>query len=194
MSWINEENPILHTGNTRIRRKIKVKKDVGLPGLKFNEVYVLDDVKLAFPFINFNNKEFFEEVFDTNKFNIGDRVKYVGGENRWVGSPSNKFTWKITKVIPNVWGRGINFEYEVYNEAGEIATIAEKHLEKAETLWIVSFSSSKVCQTPAVQELDPCVFDRKIKGRWKELMVFTSKEEATRAAVRFAHILTRKDW
>lgn len=155
-------------------------------------IYETNKFIKEFPYIDVKNKEYFMEVFDS-KFQIGDKVRYIG--HSW--KISTKETYKITKIIPqvkNVLTDVIYIYYEIaeLNNSKKWFVVNEKDITDAPSKWIVSFGGHKdSCSKPDVHELDYHAWINK-SNSWKDWFIFDTQGEAI-AVARLFKKYTAKD-
>ncbi len=110
---------------------IKVIKPVG-DILKVGGIYRLDEVRRQFPFISFNNTDYFEIQYD-DKFKKGDLVRCIDenlGEYNW--KISKKKVYCVKDVIHEFQNCILYTKYVISSRDNcEEFTIEEKHLDFA---------------------------------------------------------------
>ena len=163
-----------------------------IPGvLEKGGIYRLEELKYQFPFLDFDNEEYFETQYD-DKYKRGDKVRFTGkeisyGENRGL---SKKVVYVVMSAKHQIKNSLLYTSYEVSaRDSGfdtKTYTIKECELESAESKWIVSFSSPRNTDKPAIHELDYFAWKNKICGTWKEVFVFDTFQEAERVANMFS--------
>lgn len=169
-------------------KKIKALKDIHGVVVKGN-VYETDDLMKLFPYIDFKNKDYFEEIFD-NKFKIGDEV-YVSDDFSLRGI-SPKTTFVINKVYNQVRGELLYTQYDVYNKEDSkrrLYTIDEHYLTSDKVKYLVSLTSPTFGDRPAVHEIKERVSKNRFDNTWKKYMVFDTREEATEFAYKLKDFL-----
>ncbi len=168
---------------------VKVVKPIGNM-LEVGGLYKLEDLKRQFPFLDFNNKEYFETQY-SDKFKKGDKVRYVtrdkSDEYVYKRRISTKKVYYVKGVSHEVRNDFLYTKYLIASrEDGEDFTVNEDNLESAESKWIVSFSQKKTADKPAIHELDYFAWKEKICGTWKEMFVFDTYQQADIVAKLFA--------
>ena len=163
-----------------------------IPGVLENGgIYRLEELKYQFPFLDFDNEEYFETQYE-DKYKRGDKVRFIGkeisyGENRGL---STKVVYVVMSAKHQIKNGLLYTSYEVSpRDSGfdtKTYTVKECELESAESKWIVSFSNPRDTEKPAIHELDYFGWKNKICGTWKEVFVFDTFQEAERVANMFS--------
>lgn len=164
-------------------RKIQALKNIPgvcVPGM----VYVTNDLKQQFPYIDFTNKDYFKEVFDDVKFKVGDKVRYIGRCGFGYPKVDHKTTYKVTKVIPQVKFDNLYINYEIADSKGSY-TISENYLAESPNKWIISFSQDKNNDMPSIHELEYSAWNGKVGNSWKSWFIFDTQDEAIAVAKLF---------
>lgn len=172
----------MSTGKKFIR-KIQALKDIHGVCVAGN-IYVTDDLKRLFPYIDFFNKDYFKEVFDDAKFKVGDKVRYIGRCSSGYPKVNNKTTYKVTKVFPQVKMDELYMQYEIVDSNGSYIVI-ENDLAEAPSKWIISFSQGKYTEMPGVHELEYAAWNGKVGNSWKSWFIFDTQDEAIAVAKLF---------
>ena len=154
-------------------------------------IYETNDLKRLFPYIDFTNKEYFEEIFTDNKFNIGDRVRFIGKHTWEYVEISSNSIYKITKIIPQIKNDLLYMKYEIV-DSNDSYIVNEEDIAEAPSKWIISFSQYKNTEMPGVHELDYAAWNRKVVNSWKSWFVFDTQDEAI-AMARLFKKYTAKD-
>lgn len=160
-----------------------------------NNVYELNDLKSLFPYIDFNNTDYFQPVYDT-KYDVGDNVRFIGRVTFANKNLSNKITYVVKKVIPQIKNGLLYIYYEIAdaNNNSQTYTVTEVEIEKAQEKWILSFSQAHNTDMPGVHKLDFYAWEHKIKGTWKEIFVFNKFEDAVKIACMFKNHTIAEIW
>lgn len=162
-----------------------------IPGvLERGGIFRLEELKHQFPFLDFDNEEYFETEYD-DTFKRGDKVRFIGketyGENRGI---SKRIVYVIGTAKHKIVNGLLYTTYEISaRDAGlstKVFTVKESELERADSKWIVSFSNLRNTEKPAIHELDWFGWKNKIYGTWKEIFVFDTFQEAELAAKMFS--------
>lgn len=165
---------------------IKVIKPVG-DILKVGGIYRLDEVRRQFPFISFNNTDYFEIQYE-DKFKKGDLVRCIVenlGEYNW--KISKKKIYCVKDVIHEFQNCILYTKYIICSrDNSEEFTVEEKHLDFAKNKWLVSFSQERTSEKPGIHELDYFTWEKRIRGTWKEMFTFDTKKEAEDVAKLFS--------
>lgn len=156
---------------------IRVKKSIeGTPFL-VGKIFNPKDVKKSYPYIDFNNEDYFEYIFEgSNKFFVGDKVRIINKKEQKVYIVK-KINYKVIKDLLYV-------TYVLYNEI-ERRDIEEDEINLADapSKWILSFSETTE-KGIAVHEID--YFDwKKITNYCKSIFLFHTKEDAEKAKKMF---------
>lgn len=150
------------------------------------KIYKRDELLSAYPFLDLSNTKYFESVFN-DEYKKGDLVRYTGS---MVHLMNDKCTYVICdvkhKVSESKSGLSVTTTYTVKDNNDKMVEVTEENLCKVDRKWIISFSDDIRVSRPAVHELDWFVWDRKIRGTWKSIFVFDTKEEAERVSEMFA--------
>lgn len=154
-------------------------------------IYVTNDLKRLFPYIDFTNTDYFKEVFDDAKFKVGDKVRYIGRCGFGHPKVNNKTTYKVTKVIPQVKMDKLYMHYEIADSDGSYM-ISETELDEAPSKWIISFSQDKYTEMPGIHELEYAAWNGKVGNSWKSWFIFDTQDEAI-AVARLFKKYTAKD-
>jgi hypothetical protein len=87
---------------------IRVKKSIeGTPFIA-GKIFNTKDVKKSYPYIDFNNEDYFEYIFEgSNKFLVGDKVRIINQKEQKVYIVK-KINYKVIKDLLYV-------TYELYN-------------------------------------------------------------------------------
>ena len=156
--------------------------------LEVGGLYKTDDLKRKFPFLDLNNKEYFEiQYYD--KFKKGDKVRFVAkNENEeYIYNISTKKVYYVKDVLHEICNDFIHTIYTIASiDNNEVFTVYEDNLDTAENKWIVSFSNQKCSDKPSIYELDYFTWKNKICGTWKEIFSFDTYKQADIVARLFA--------
>lgn len=150
--------------------------------------YKTDDLKRKFPFLDLNNKEYFETQY-YDKFKKGDKVRFVAkNENdEYIYNISTKKVYYVKDVSHEIYNDSIFTIYTIASrENNEVFTVDEDNLDTAENKWVVSFSQKKTTEKPGIHELDYFTWKNKICGTWKEIFSFDTYKQADIVARLFA--------
>lgn len=154
-------------------------------------IYKLNELNRLFPYIDFENKDYFQKVYSDDKFKNGDRVRYVGkGNDRPLGI-SSETTYVVTGVSHKTIGEYLHTAYTVkHMESGSTWLVKESELDYAKSKWIVSFSNDKSQERPAIHEIDYFAYKNNIEKTWKDRFVFDTREDAKK----LSDFLSKYDW
>lgn len=153
-------------------------------------IYKLNDMKKLFPYIDFNNTDYFIRLYTNDKFKKGDRVRYTGKTIKSINAIKNDKVYAVVDVLHKVIGELLYTSYtltEVNSDPIQtvVHTVKEDEIEFANSKWIVSFTNDIKQDRPAVHEFDYFAW-LKIKDTWKNIFVFDTREEAIRISNMFA--------
>jgi len=172
-------------GIKNYNKKVRALHDIHGICIKGN-TYELIDLKRLFPYIDFNNSEYWEEVFDY-KFNVGDNVRFIGHINNITKKGISKIvTYKITKITPQIYNEMLYIYYDIKDSVGETFTVTQAEIESVPERWIISFGQNIHTDYPGIHYLDFNAWETKIKGTWKEKFVFGNYDEAVTVAKIFS--------
>lgn len=162
-----------------------------IPGVaEAGGIYKLHEMKSLFPYIDFNNTDYFAKMYTNDLFKIGDNVRYTGKPVKQFGGIKNNKVYIVVDVSHKVVGDLLYTSYSVKakdsNLSKELHLVKENELDYAESKWIISFTNESNQEHPAVHELDYFAWKDSIKNTWKNIFVFDSKEMATNVAKMFA--------
>jgi hypothetical protein len=151
--------------------------------------YKTEDLKRKFPFLDLDNKEYFETQY-YDKFKKGDKVRFVPGESgEFIYSKilSTKKVYYVKDISHEIRNDFIHTIYLIASrENDEEFTVYEDNLDTAENKWVIFFSNKKSAHKPAIQELDYFSWKNKICGTWKEIFSFDTYNQADMVAKFFA--------
>ena len=152
--------------------------------------YKTEDLKRKFPFLDFNNKEYFETQY-YDKFKKGDKVRFVAGNKNDEYIYSNRISTKKVYYVKDISHEIRNdFIHTIYliasRDNDEDFTVYEDNLDTAENKWVISFSNKKSAHKPAIHEFDYFSWKNKICGTWKEIFSFDTYNQADMVAKFFA--------
>ena len=163
--------------------KLSVKKSIPHM-LSVGQSITIGELKEKFPFLDYNNIEFFEPY---TKYKVGDKVIYTGERDFHgliykstlvIEDVSTKWNDRRTKIITTYYCRSLI-------DKNQTSYFSEEDLSPSVSKWIVSFSNNKSDSRPAVMELDNTGYI-KHKEAWKNIFVYDTKEEAEKVAEFFA--------
>ena len=152
---------------------IRVKKSIEGTPFIVGKIFNPKDVKKSYPYIDFNNEDYFEYIFEgNNKFNVGDKVRIINTKEQKIYIVRN-IKYKVIKDLLYV-------TYVLYNEHVRV-TIEEDeiNLAVAPSKWILSFSET-TDKGIAVHEIDYFSW-KKITNYCKSIFLFNTKEDAEKA-------------
>lgn len=150
-------------------------------------IYKLKEMKSLFPYIDFNNPDYFKMIYTGDRFKKGNRVRYTGKPDGSKYGLKNNKVYVVNDVTHKTIG---DFLYTAYHitlpETAEQHFVKEVELEPADSKWIVSFSNDSRQDQPAVHELDYFAWRDSINNTWKKIFVFDTRDEALRVAEMFS--------
>lgn len=151
--------------------------------------YKTEDLKIKYPFLDFNNKEYFETQY-YDKFKKGDKVRFVPGESdefMYSKILSTKKVYYVKDISHEIRNGLIYTKYLIASrETDGDFVVCEENLDTAENKWIISFSKKKNTNKPPIYELDYFTWKNKICGTWKEIFSFDTYQQADTVAKLFA--------
>ncbi len=150
-------------------------------------IYKLKEMKSLFPYIDFNNPDYFKMIYTGDRFKKGNRVRYTGKPDIPKDGLKNNKVYVVKDVAHMTKGDFLYTSYYItLPDSTEQHFVKEVELEPAESKWIVSFSNDSRQEQPAVHELDYFAWRDSIKNTWKNIFVFDTKEDALSVAQMFA--------
>jgi hypothetical protein len=151
--------------------------------------YKTEDLKKKFPFLDLDNKEYFETQY-YDKFKKGDKVRFVPGESgEFIYSKilSTKKVYYVKDISHEIRNDLIYTKYLIDSRENDgDFVVYEDDLDTAENKWIVSFSKKKSYNKPPIHELDYFTWKNNICGTWKEMFSFDTYNQADMVAKLFA--------
>lgn len=165
-------------------RQIKARK--AIPNIcNVGDIFKLDEFKNNYPFIDINNKDYFEDYVPV-KFKKGDKVKFTGSNYRINKSK----TFVILSERHHYFNNKLMIYYDIKEVDGRDVydNIEEKYLNSVTMKYVLSFSAYKHNSMPDIHEVSSVTIEHKFANTWKNMFVYDTKEEAEDVARMFGKI------
>lgn len=165
-------------------RQIKIRKVI--PNIcNVGDIFKLDEFKNNYPFIDTNNKDYFEDYVPV-KFKKGDKVKFTGS-NRHINKSK---TFVIISERHHYFNNKLMIYYDIKEADGRDVydNIEEKYLDSVTMKYVISLSEDIHCSMPAIHEVSSVTVEHKIANTWKNMFVYDTKEEAEEVSKMFSKI------
>ena len=169
--------------NTNLTNGMKVKALKSLSNIFIEgHIYDVETVRKELSFVNLEDTNWFEPYVDS-KFKVGDVVILSSSYNRTTTVDGRKIPadhnliYKVINVKPHQGYRRIAPLYTIEDEVGHRYYAFENDIEQAYIYFVLSFSEKEI----AIHQINKFAFEKRYKGKAKQMFVYKTYEAAETA-------------